>query len=182
MERPGDLAGIPRDGSMIAQAHLPGEEYSLDVLARADGRAVAVVPRVRLKVDSGVSVAGRTVRDPELEAFGRRVAARIGLTSVANVQCRRDERGRPALLEVNPRLSGAMPLTVAAGVNMPSLLLGEDHVPYHEVAMVRFLDDRTFPVEEMRRLEAAASAVTGSGSGVAARVGVPASVASGSPR
>jgi carbamoyl-phosphate synthase large subunit len=160
VERPADLDGVARDGTMIAQEYLPGEEYSLDVLALADGHVVAVVPRVRLKVDSGVSVAGRTVRDPELEAFGLRVAERIGLTTVANVQCRRDVLGRPSLLEVNPRFSGAMPLTVASGVNMPLLALSDAlgrpvpaAVPFREIAMVRFLDDRFPTIEEMGRLE-----------------------------
>jgi carbamoyl-phosphate synthase large subunit len=160
VERPADLDGVARDGTMIAQEYLPGEEYSLDVLALADGHVVAVVPRIRLKVDSGVSVAGRTVRDPELEAFGLRVAERIGLTTVANVQCRRDVLGRPSLLEVNPRFSGAMPLTVASGVNMPLLALSDvlgrpvpAAVPFREIAMVRFLDDRFPTIEEMGRLE-----------------------------
>ncbi len=159
VEDPAELASLPGDGSMIAQAYLPGEEYSLDVLARSDGHVVTVVPRVRLKVDSGVSVAGRTVHDPELETFGMRVAARINLTTVANVQCRRDAYGRPVLLEVNPRFSGAMPLTVASGVNMPALALADalglpvpDTIAFRETAMVRFLEDRFPPVEEMDAL------------------------------
>ena len=57
------------------QEHLPGPEYSLDVLARADGHVAAVVPRERLKVDSGIAVTGRTLHDEALEtlrARGRR--------------------------------------------------------------------------------------------------------------
>ena len=39
-----------------------------------DGHVDRGVPRVRARVDSGVSVGGRTVHDPELETFGRAVA------------------------------------------------------------------------------------------------------------
>jgi carbamoyl-phosphate synthase large subunit len=93
-------------------------------------------------------VAGCTVADRELEQTARRVAEAIGLVGVANVQLRRDAEGRAALLEVNPRFPGAMPLTVAAGVDMPSLALDlalgrplPDAVPFAEVAVVRYLED-----------------------------------------
>lgn len=142
------LRALGEDEDTIVQAHLPGEEYSVDTLADSDGHVVAAVPRSRLRVDSGVSVAGATVADAELEATARRVAAAIGLTGVANVQLRRDAEGRAALLEVNPRFPGAMPLTVAAGVDMPSLALDlalgvplPAYVPFREVAVVRYLED-----------------------------------------
>jgi len=127
---------------------LPGEEYSVDVIADADGHVVAAVPRVRSRVDSGVSIAGRTLRDPELEGAAAAVARAIGLVGVANVQLRRDREGRPALLEVNPRFPGSLPLTIAAGVDIASLVvdlfLGRPlpaSVEFREVASVRFLED-----------------------------------------
>src|ERR1035441_1105548 len=59
------------------------------------------------RFSSGVSVAGRTLHDAELERLGPAVATVTGLTYIANVQFRRDAAGRPALLEVNPRVPGA---------------------------------------------------------------------------
>ena len=38
------------------------------------------------------------------------------------VEFRRDRRGRPALMEVNPRMGGSVGLAIAAGVNFPLLL------------------------------------------------------------
>ncbi|WP_197536264.1 ATP-grasp domain-containing protein [Blastococcus saxobsidens] len=148
VEDPAALRALGSDEDILVQAHLPGDEYSVDTLADADGHVAAAVPRSRLRVDSGVSVAGATVADAELEDTARRVAAAIGLVGVANVQLRRDAAGRPALLEVNPRFPGAMPLTVAAGVDMPSLALDlalgrllPDRVPFTELAVVRYLED-----------------------------------------
>jgi carbamoyl-phosphate synthase large subunit len=122
---------------------------------------VASVPRVRERVDSGVSVAGRTLHDPELERLAAAVAAVTGLTYVANVQFRRDAAGRPALLEVNPRFPGAMPLTVASGVDMPRMaldaLLGKplpDRAGFRDVAMVRYLDERFIELGEVREVAA----------------------------
>ena len=151
-----DTAGVPRDGSYLCQEYLPGEEFSIDVLSRPDGSVAAAVPRRRDKVDSGIAVAGRTVADPALETFGRAVATRVGLTGVSNVQVRRDIRGRPALLEVNPRLPGTMPLTVAAGVDMPAWALAAalgGTIPaglsYREIAVVRHWTERIVPVSEV---------------------------------
>jgi carbamoyl-phosphate synthase large subunit len=144
-----ELAALDRPPGLIVQDFLPGEEYSVDVLADAAGHVIASVPRLRARVDSGVSVGGRTVHDPEVEGFGRAVARATGLTYVANVQCRRDRDGQPALLEVNPRMPGTLGLTIASGVDMPRLalaaLLGQavpERLDFCELAVVRFLDER----------------------------------------
>jgi carbamoyl-phosphate synthase large subunit len=143
-----ELAALDRSPALIVQEFLPGEEYSVDVLADAAGHVIASVPRLRARVDSGVSVGGRTVHDPEVERFGRVVAQATGVTYVANVQCRRDADGVPALLEVNPRMPGTLGLTIASGVDMPRLalasLLGRPvpaSVDFCERAVVRFLDE-----------------------------------------
>jgi carbamoyl-phosphate synthase large subunit len=143
-----DLDALGDAPNLIAQELLPGDEYSVDVIADAAGSVVAAVPRTRTRVDSGVSIAGLTVHDEGLESTAAAVAKAVGLVGVANVQLRRDTAGVPALLEVNPRFPGAMPLTIAAGVDMPSLALdlalGKElpaHVDFLELANVRFLED-----------------------------------------
>jgi carbamoyl-phosphate synthase large subunit len=144
-----ELAAVDRSARLIIQEFLPGEEYSVDVLADAGGRVVASVPRLRARVDSGVSVGGRTVHDDEVEWFGRAVAQATGVTFVANVQCKRDQGGSPALLEVNPRMPGTLGLTIASGVDMPRLalasLLGRPlptTIGFRDLAVIRFLDER----------------------------------------
>ncbi|MBO1740868.1 ATP-grasp domain-containing protein [Leifsonia sp. TF02-11] len=142
------LEALGEDQSILVQENLPGEEFSVDVLAGLDGTVIAAVPRSRERVDSGVSIAGRTVRRDELSQTASDVARAIGLTGVANVQLRYSSDGVPALLEVNPRFPGAMPLTIAAGVDMPSLLLDlvlgrpvPSAVDFTELANVRYLED-----------------------------------------
>lgn len=142
------LQALGADTAILVQELLPGAEFSVDVLASPAGNVIAAVPRSRLRVDSGVSVAGATIRDPELEKAAAAVACAIGLTTVANVQLRRNINGEAALLEVNPRFPGAMPLTIAAGVDMPSLTLDmvlglavPESVEFRELANVRYLED-----------------------------------------
>jgi carbamoyl-phosphate synthase large subunit len=69
--------------------------------------------------------------------------------------------GRASLLEVNPRAPGALPLTMASGVDMPRLALDvlrdlpvPDHVDFREVAMVRFLDERFMDLSEVQKVAA----------------------------
>lgn len=151
-----ELDRVPRSSALIVQQFAPGLEYSVDVLATQLGRVVSAVPRLRLKVDSGVAVAGCTVREPELEELAERAASLLGLTGVANIQFRRDRHQRPLLLEINPRLPGTMPLTIAAGVNMPSFavrdVLGMPLPPiagYRELGMVRTWAEHFVPVEDL---------------------------------
>jgi carbamoyl-phosphate synthase large subunit len=151
-----ELKNMEPSADFIVQEYLPGEEYSIDVLSDTSGRVVAGVPRIRARVDSGVSVAGRSLHDRELEQFGANVATAVGLTYISNVQVRRNRESQPALLEVNPRAPGAMPLTVASGVDMPRLALDAmrghplpEHAEFCEKAMVRFLEERFLDLSEV---------------------------------
>ncbi len=168
VQRVEELEALERDGTLLVQEHLPGAEFSLDVLARADGQVVGVVPRERLKVDSGIAVTGRTLHDEALETFARQVAEAIELTTVANVQVKQDASGTPALLEVNPRFPGTMPLTIAAGIDMPKLAIGEalgtpipdGPLPFADIAMVRYFEQRFFPFDDITSLQRTAAQIS----------------------
>jgi carbamoyl-phosphate synthase large subunit len=152
-----ELSAHERSGKLLVQEYLPGEEYSVDVLAGEDGAVLAAVPRVRLKVDSGVAVAARTVHDADLEAHAAAVARAVGLTGVANVQFRRDARGVARLLEVNARFPGTLPLTIESGVHMPRLALQSvlgtldltGPLAFRELGVVRTWQEHYVSVEEL---------------------------------
>jgi carbamoyl-phosphate synthase large subunit len=65
---------------------------------------------------------GRTVRDTSLVELGRSVALALGAVGPINVQCRVVD-GRPMIFEINPRFSGGIPLTIAAGADFPRALV-----------------------------------------------------------
>ena len=160
IEELADLESLERDATLLVQELLPGPEYSLDVFASREGEVLAVVPRERLKVDSGIAITGRTSHDEELQKFGADVAKLIGLTTVANVQAKGAVEGVPALLEVNPRFPGTMPLTIAAGVDMPKLAVEEalgqplpaGPIPFNDVAMVRHFAEHVFDYSEIEAM------------------------------
>jgi carbamoyl-phosphate synthase large subunit len=155
-----DLEALPKDGSYLVQEYLPGEEYSVDVYVRGDGEVVAAVPRERMKTDSGVAVTARTVDSPEVIDAAVRVARAIGVRYVANVQVKRAADGVFKLLEVNPRFPGTLPLTIAAGVDMPKLMVDEvagkklpdGLMPFKEIMVVRYWTEHYCDPQEWRNL------------------------------
>jgi carbamoyl-phosphate synthase large subunit len=106
----------------IIQEFIDGKEFTVDVLADTKSRVLSVVPRERIEVKAGISYKGRTVRSAGLAKAARKIAEALKVKGPCNIQCRlrQDEAW---FFEVNPRFSGTLPLTIAAGVNGPVVLL-----------------------------------------------------------
>jgi hypothetical protein len=64
----------------------------------------------------------RTVRDLTLMTLGLDCARALRCVGAINVQCRM-QGDRPHVIEINPRFSGGIPLTIAAGADFPRLLV-----------------------------------------------------------
>ncbi len=107
----------------IVQTYIEGNEYTVDALSDLNGKPIIAVPRLRLDVMDGKSVVGKTIRDPKMIYFVRRIIAKLGLKGPCNIWYIR-KKNRYYFTEINPRFSaGGLPLTVKAGVNTPLLLL-----------------------------------------------------------
>jgi carbamoyl-phosphate synthase large subunit len=124
----------------VVQPYLHGPEFTIDVLADFDGRPLSVVPRERVVIRAGVVDRGRTVKDPALIALGAACAAAIRAVGAINIQCRVVD-GRPIVFEINPRFSGGIPLTIAAGADFPRMLVQLAGGHRVEPAIGRFQDD-----------------------------------------
>ena len=134
----------------MVQEHCHGEEFSIDVFCDLERRCLNAIPRSMIQSKGGESIKGRSLRDPELIAYGARVAETIGIVGPANVQCFREPDGSLPVTDVNPRFGGAFPLPLAAGSRYPELALalarGERPEPrlgdFREgVVMTRFFSD-----------------------------------------
>jgi carbamoyl-phosphate synthase large subunit len=106
----------------VVQEYLHAPEYTIDMLCDWDGRPLSIVPRERTVIRSGVTDRGRTVRHEALESLAISIAAAIPFHGPVNVQCRMRD-GAPVVFEINPRFSGGIPLTIAAGANFPAMLV-----------------------------------------------------------
>ena len=108
---------------LIVQEAIAGAEFTVDCFAAEPGHVVAAVPRERIAIKAGVSVKGRTYRHPLIERIVCEVVEKSGLQGPANVQGMLRSDGSFSIIEMNPRFSGTLALTTAAGINFASLLI-----------------------------------------------------------
>ncbi len=106
----------------VVQEFLPGAEFTIDMLCDFDGRPLAVVPRQRVVIRAGVIDRGRTVYDESLIDLAIACARVLKFRGAVNIQCRH-VNGAPVVFEINPRFSGGIPLTIAAGADFPRMLV-----------------------------------------------------------
>jgi carbamoyl-phosphate synthase large subunit len=106
----------------IVQEFLDGPEFTLDMLCDFDGTVLSVVPRERVVIRAGVIDRGRTCADQRLIDLALACARAVRFAGAVNVQCRVVD-GRPVVFEINPRFSGGIPLTMAAGADFPGMLV-----------------------------------------------------------
>lgn len=107
----------------IIQEFISGPEYTVDVFADRESNLLAAVPRERMRVAGGKTQLGRTLVDPELQAYVEQIVKLVGLIGPGNVQCIRGAQGL-RFTEINARFAaGGLPLAIAAGANTPLMLL-----------------------------------------------------------
>jgi carbamoyl-phosphate synthase large subunit len=102
----------------IVQTRLRGREFTLDLLIDRDGRIAAAVPRWRLKTRGGISTRGETFCDHRVHEIAERVVAAYSLTGAANLQGFLTDDDDVVVMEVNPRFSGGLSLSLAAGADL----------------------------------------------------------------
>jgi carbamoyl-phosphate synthase large subunit len=112
----------------IAQTRLTGREFTADALVDRDGTLVTCVPRWRDETTAGTSVRGRTFDSTVVTQTVAAALGAVGLTGPANVRgfvadpwplvADPEARVGVGIVEVNPRFSGGLPLTLAAGADV----------------------------------------------------------------
>ena len=122
-ERAAVVAVLREDAGLIAQTRLTGREFTADALVDRDGGLRAVVPRWREETKAGISVKGRTFASDAVTGVVAAALAAVGLTGPANVQGFVADDGTATVVEINPRFSGGLPLTLAAGADVVSAYL-----------------------------------------------------------
>lgn len=114
---------LHRVPSPVIQEFIEGTEYTINAISDDDGHVVSALPIKRLKVKMGLSVVAKTESNFSLVEEAKRVVEALGLIGPSNVQVILKGM-KPIFIEVNPRLAaGSLPLAVAAGVNIPLIIL-----------------------------------------------------------
>lgn len=113
----------------IVQDRLHGPEFTTSVVVALDGTLLAVVPKEAAE-KRGITQVGITRAVPEIDASCRAIAKALDPRGPFNVQAIFGADRVPRVIEINPRYSTTMALTLAAGVNEVDAVLrharGED--------------------------------------------------------
>lgn len=102
----------------IVQTRLSGREFTVDALVDRDGRFAGGVPRWRLETRGGISTKGETFGDDRVLVGAAAVLDAVGLRGVACVQGFVTHSDEVVFVECNPRFSGGLPLSLAAGADL----------------------------------------------------------------
>ncbi|MCA9262218.1 MAG: ATP-grasp domain-containing protein [Planctomycetales bacterium] len=144
----------------IIQQHLDGPEITSDVVCDTQGNVQAVVSRRRIAVRSGEAIKSVTMDDPRIQEACVEIARALPAIGPITVQCMMHE-GQPHFIEINARLGGGVPLAIAAGVDIPQLILAAStgqwqptgHLPAYQVGLHMTRFDESFFLGECERAE-----------------------------
>lgn len=109
----------------MLQEFAVGQEYTVDVLCDLNGRVINAVPRRRLEVRAGEISKGVTCKDWRIINAAVDLANKLGGIGPLTVQCFAGEEADSKIrfTEINPRVGGGLPLSIAAGANYPKQII-----------------------------------------------------------
>ena len=116
----------------IIQELIQGEEYSIDILADRNGDALSIVPRLRLGIESGISIKGVTVFDCEIINYCKQIVKKLRLFGPSCIQCIKNSEGL-FFFDINARFGGGSILSINADPtiipNLIKLIKNEEPQP-----------------------------------------------------
>jgi carbamoyl-phosphate synthase large subunit len=119
VDRPDELHwALGRVAEPLVQTCLEGKEFTVDALVDRDSTLAGAVPRWRLETKAGISTKGQTFSHDALVAEVGRLLSAVQIDGPVNVQGFLGPGDDIAFTEVNPRFSGGLPLSLAAGADL----------------------------------------------------------------
>jgi len=119
------LAAISSVPDAIICEYLPGDEYTVDCFSDRDRGVLFASARSRCRIRNGISVNTVTEDLPEAPRIAAIIHEILGLSGAWFFQLKRADGGELALLEVAPRIAGAMATHRVMGVNFPLISIFE---------------------------------------------------------
>ena len=114
---------------MMVMEALPGEEFSIDLVAD-HGKILYMAARQSNSITASIPMEATLFHDEQGYQIAREVIEKLQLDGNADLDFKYDKNGKPVLMEINPRLAATMKIFKEGGMNLPYLrvkqLLGED--------------------------------------------------------
>lgn len=98
----------------IIQEYIEGEMYTVDAFCDYESKPLCVVPRKRLKVRDSEALISKIDLDEEIIEVATKVLKELGIVGPVNLQFIKNRDGEVYLIEINPRISGGIELSIMA--------------------------------------------------------------------
>ena len=125
-----DADALARAVSSISEPiiceYLPGDEYTVDCFSDREKGVLFCGARRRCRTRNGISVNTITEDLPEIKQMANHISEVLNLRGAWFFQVKRAINGELTLLEVAPRIAGAMASHRVMGVNFPLLSIFEE--------------------------------------------------------
>lgn len=104
--------------------YLPGDEFTVDCFTDRHGALRYVGPRSRARIRAGISVRSEHFApDDGIMSIAEDINSRMSFNGAWFFQLKKNAAGEYRLMEIAPRIAGAMCVSRNLGVNMPLLTL-----------------------------------------------------------
>lgn len=114
----------------IVQDYIEGVMYTVDAFCDYDGEPLCIIPRVRLKVRDSEALVSKIDLDKKIINLSNEILNYLCIVGPVNLQFIKNTVGDIYLIEINPRISGGLDLSMAA------------NAPFHSWIIQYFLDDK----------------------------------------
>ncbi|WP_195661415.1 ATP-grasp domain-containing protein [Bacteroides nordii] len=117
---------IDSDQYLIQEYISDRQEYSVDCYVSQKGHILSVVPRIRLETAGGEATKSLVVRDPLIIEEAEKILLTAEFYGPVTIQFIRDSHnGKIYVMEINPRLGGAVVASIGAGSEIISFIVNE---------------------------------------------------------
>ena len=125
LERIAEILNGTSFPELLVAEYLPGEEYTIDTIVHK-GIPKLILPRVRLKMNGGISVQGTFLQNKEIITYCGDVIKSLNLSGPIGLQVKKAEDGTYKILEINPRIQGTSVAAMGLGINLPALAVEQE--------------------------------------------------------
>jgi carbamoyl-phosphate synthase large subunit len=88
-----------------------GDEFSVDVFADLEGNPISIIPRKRIKTESGISIKGLIVYDETIINYCKEITKKFKLVGPSCIQCFKNKKDIK-FIEINNRFGGGSALSL----------------------------------------------------------------------
>ena len=135
---------------LIICEYLPGEEYTVDCFTSKTNGLLFCSARTRSKTLNGMSILTKTINIPEIKVIANKISEKLNFIGAWFFQIKKNINNQYTLLEIAPRIPGAMSLHRNMGINFPLLSIYEHFdfpvnellVNKYEISCYKYFENR----------------------------------------